>query len=83
MHPQYTEMPIMISCGVYWDRTVPFVMLSEVQAYSNHSQTLQRLAERGGLGPDEALALMDKRRWMPMKKETALRMLTERLERYK
>ena len=78
---QFTSMPIMLELGKKWDRTVPFSMLSEDQAQTNHSQTLQRLAERGGLGPDEAIAIMDKRRWMPMPKDAALAILTNRLDR--
>jgi hypothetical protein len=35
----------------------------EEQARRNHSQTLQRLAERGGLGPNEMLAVMDGVDW--------------------
>ena len=37
--------------------------LSEDQAEQNHSQSLERLAERGGLDPREALALMTKSDW--------------------
>lgn len=33
--------------------TVPFEALSELSARINHSQSLQRLAERGGLSPKE------------------------------
>jgi hypothetical protein len=38
-----------------WPRSVPwtFVETFREQAEDNHSQTLVRLAERGGLGPDE------------------------------
>ena len=41
-------------------KTLPWDMLSmhEAQAERNHGQTLQRLAERGGLSPQEALAVM-------------------------
>jgi len=54
-------------------------MLNEEWAQRNHSQTLQRLAERGGLGADEAIAIMDKRRWMAMPNEAALEILARRL----
>jgi hypothetical protein len=42
-------------------RTVPWAMLAphEAMAQSNHSQTLERLAERGGLGPSEIIAVLD------------------------
>lgn len=34
-------------------KTVPFEALSELRALVNHGQSLQRLAERGGLSPKE------------------------------
>lgn len=34
-------------------KTVPFDALSELRALVNHGQSLQRLAERGGLSPKE------------------------------
>lgn len=37
--------------------------LNEDQARSNHNQTLARLAERGGLSPKEALAIIERREW--------------------
>lgn len=37
--------------------------LNERQAMVNHGQTLKRLAERGGLGMDEASAIAERRRW--------------------
>lgn len=33
------------------------------QAQKNHSQTLERLSERGGLAPDELVAVMEGRSW--------------------
>ena len=35
----------------------------EAQAQRNHGQTLQRLSERGGLAPDELVAVMEGRSW--------------------
>jgi hypothetical protein len=35
------------------------------QAYSNHGQTLERLAQRGGLSWCEALAILEDRDWSP------------------
>lgn len=46
--------------------------LSEDQAVKNHSQTLSRLAERGGLSLSEAAALAEERGWEPMEREEAL-----------
>lgn len=42
-------------------RTVPWSILEphEAQARSNHDQTLQRLAERGGLSPAEIVAVIE------------------------
>lgn len=44
---------------------VPWEMISphEEQAYHNHGQTLQRLAERGGLDPNEMLAVLTDSRY--------------------
>lgn len=44
---------------------IPFTMLAphEAQALSNHGQTLNRLAERGGLGAGEAIDILEGRRW--------------------
>lgn len=38
-------------------------LLDERQAQCNHGQTLDRLAERGGLSPCEALAIAERREW--------------------
>lgn len=60
-------------------KVVPMALLDEATAQHNHGQTLLRLAERGGMGLDEVLALMDKRRWRPMAPEEALAELKKRL----
>lgn len=39
-------------------------LLDERQAQINHGQSLDRLAERGGLGADEALDLAARRQWV-------------------
>ena len=43
--------------------SVPWAMLAphEPRAKANHGQTLQRLAERGGLGASEAMAVLQDR----------------------
>jgi len=46
---------------------IPFAMLNEEQAKRNHSQTLKRLNERGGLGVAEALDIIKKQRWSTTK----------------
>lgn len=45
-------------------KKIPFGLLSEEWAQRNHSQTLQRLAERGGLYPNEMIANIAKRKIM-------------------
>ena len=49
----------------YGSQSVPWSMVApcERQALTNHSQTLERLAERGGLSPAELLAVLDGLRW--------------------
>lgn len=37
-------------------KSVPFELLNEEQAMKNHSQTLDRLNERGGMSPIEIVA---------------------------
>jgi hypothetical protein len=58
-----------------WDLVAPH----ERQAMKNHYQTLERLAERGGLSPDELVAVLEDRRWsnIPLKEALdRLRQLT-------
>lgn len=50
-------------------------LLSEQQAQKNHGQSLDRLAERGGLSLCEALALVERRRWRPAEEHLALQQL--------
>lgn len=54
--------------------SIPWEMIAphERQAQRNHSQTLKRLAERGGLSPCEAVAVMLDRRWEAMEEQDAL-----------
>jgi hypothetical protein len=53
------EMPIMYDRGYHfridkeWPKSIPFELLNEDWAKINHSQTLTRLAERGGMSPYE------------------------------
>lgn len=60
-------------------QSIPMSMLNEEWADRNHHQTLDRLAQRGGLGPDEALAIMDKRRWHHMDMKEAVAELNRRV----
>lgn len=57
-----TIMPIMgatLLSEIPWDMIAPH----EEQAQSNHGQSLERLASRGGLGASEALDIIEGRRW--------------------
>ncbi len=55
--------PIMKANDIPWSLIEPH----EKQAHANHGQTLQRLAERGGLDVGEALAIIEGRRWGTIK----------------
>lgn len=48
--------------------TIPWelIELHSKQAQRNHSQTVLRLAERGGLSPCEAVAVLEDREWHAM-----------------
>jgi hypothetical protein len=56
-----------------WDIILPH----ERQAQKNHYQSLERLAERGGLGLDEAIAILEDRPWHKMDEIVALERLSE------
>lgn len=60
-----TVMPIMnnkLMSEIPWAMIAPH----EKQAQRNHGQTLNRLAERGGLGACEAIAVLEDRPWHRM-----------------
>ena len=54
-------------------RTIPWAIIEKhrEQAMKNHYQTLERLAERGGLDWVEVLAVIEDRDWIKMDKEEA------------
>lgn len=54
---------------------IPAALLSAPQAMENHGQTLERLAERGGLSLQEAAALAEGRGWRSMTTDEALNAL--------
>lgn len=58
---------------------IPWEMIAphEGQALINHHQSLARLAERGGLDPREAVAVIEDRRWQLMNDEVARARLEE------
>jgi hypothetical protein len=60
--------------------SVPWSLVEphRAQAMSNHGQpTLERLAERGGLSPDELHAVLHDQRWRPMDQALAVQWLVE------
>lgn len=59
--------------GLPWEMITPHA----AQAKKNHGQTLERLAERGGLSACEALAVLDDRAWFKMPGPVAEAQLTE------
>lgn len=59
-------------------RAVPWRLVEQhtTQAMTNHRQTLERLAERGGLRPDELVAVLEDRPWKPMTMSEAAQRLS-------
>lgn len=63
---------------VPWD----FVASHEAQALKNHGQTLERLAERGGLSWGELLDVLESRRWGTTRDEVeAERLVRAKMEK--
>ena len=60
--PMRAVMPIM---GAELMSEIPFAMIAphEAQAQRNHGQSLERLAQRGGLAACEAIDIIEGRRW--------------------
>ncbi len=58
---------------------IPWTVMDphEPQAMANHSQTLLRLAERGGLDPAEAVAVLEDRRYHHMGRLAAIERLAD------
>ena len=54
------RFPIIGGPSILWTVLAPH----EQQAEKNHGQSLERLAERGGLSPAEAVAVLEDRDWM-------------------
>lgn len=51
------------------DYRLPWALIAphEAQAQRNHGQSLEKLAYRGGLSFSEAAAIMEDRKWSPIK----------------
>lgn len=89
----YKEMPILMDYydkkrlqTNHWDYpiSVPMELLDEETAKKNHGgQSLQRLAERGGLHPMEMLAVMEKRKWTVIPVVEAMDQLVHKLAAHK
>lgn len=65
---------------------IPFAMIAphEAQAEANHWQSLERLAERGGLSACEAIAILEDRKWRHMgSKEEDARMLINKIREWR
>ncbi len=60
--PGRSVMPIM---GATLLSEIPWAMIAphEERAQQNHRQSLERLAQRGGLGASEAIDILENRRW--------------------
>lgn len=61
--------------SIPWD----FLQSHEEQALRNHDQTLEKLAQRGGLGVSEALAIHEDRAYKKMDRADALQQLTTKV----
>lgn len=76
-------MPIMSSPFM---SEIPFAMIAphEKQAQRNHWQSLDRLAERGGLSACEALAILEDRPWARgVSKEDDARLLINKVREWR
>lgn len=64
---------------------IPWDMIAshEAQAQANHYQTLERLAQRGGLSADEAIAVIEDRKWTDMDIDDAHEKLTKMTAEFK
>ena len=64
--------------AVPWD----LVKMHEMQCIKNHMQSVLRLAVRGGLCPEELMAILEDRPWYPMDTQEAIDHLNKILETY-
>lgn len=62
-------------------RSVPWSLVEphRARAMTNHGQTLEELASRGGLAPNELHAVMHDRKWRPMDAAESVAWLVEHL----
>lgn len=60
-----------------------FIVQYKLQAKINHGQTIQRLAERGGLHSTEAIAIIESRKWVNMPEEIAEQQVKDAITKWK
>ncbi|WP_454018462.1 hypothetical protein [Azospirillum sp. Marseille-Q6669] len=65
-------------------RSIPWSLVAphRAQAQINHGQTLERLAERGGLAPCELLAVLENRPFRRMFPDDAIRQVRALIEAF-
>jgi hypothetical protein len=79
----HDERPRLEALGC--PKYVPWSLLAphEQRALRNHGgQTLKRLAERGGLGPEEMLAIIEDRPWRRMTIEESVPALLDAIKKH-
>lgn len=59
------DFPILHDAEI---KSIPWAVIAphEQRALANHRQTLEQLANRGGVTPEEALAIIEDRMWVRM-----------------
>ena len=72
-----TEFFKIMQCSTR--HAIPWEMIAphESQAQLNHGQSLQRLNERGGLSPSEAVAVLENKFWTEVQVEEGVVRLEE------
>jgi hypothetical protein len=77
-HGERYSQVLLPQTTIPWDMIAPHAR----QADLNHSQTLERLAERGGLSRCEAIAILQDRRWHKMALTDAKEVLEHLVEEW-
>lgn len=76
----FSEARVKVTAPVYFSVPMELLRPHEQQAQRNHYQTLARLAERGGLSPCEAVAILEDRPWRRMSSQDAYVALARHVE---
>ena len=71
------DLDLAEQCPVWvpWNLVAPH----ETQAKKNHDQSLEELAGRGGLSPDELWCVVRDQRWWPIRMDHAVRWVISQL----